>query len=175
MAKIPFTKLNLTVNQEVKTFNYNDLTIEVRQYLPATEKLALVQTVAEAAANESPNYINVLNVDLMIDLAVVNHFTNITFTDKQKENPAKLYDCIHSTGLFDMIKQEMADGVYESIICDVYDILEAYYNYRNSMLGMMEAMQTDYSVLDTQATEIQQKLADPENLALLKDITSKLG
>ena len=90
----------------------------------------------------------------MIDLAIVNYFTNITFTDKQKENPAKLYDCIHSTGLFDMIKQEMADGVYEGIICDVYDILESYYKYRNSMLGIMEIMQTDYSVLDTKATEI---------------------
>lgn len=175
MAKVPFTKLGLTVNQDIKTINWNDQVIEVRQYLTAAETLELVQTVVEAAVNESVNFINPLNVDLMIELAIVNHFTNITFTDKQRENAPKTYDALQSSGLLDQIKENMSKNSYEEIVAYVYDILEAYYKYRNSMLGMMEAMQNDYSVLDTQATEIQSKLANPENMALLKDVMSKLG
>lgn len=175
MAKVPFTKLGLTVNQDIKTINWNDQVIEVRQYLTAAETLELVQTVVEAAVNESVNFINPLNVDLMIELAIVNHFTNITFTDKQRENAPKTYDALQSSGLLDQIKENMSKNSYEEIVAYVYDILEAYYKYRNSMLGMMEAMQNDYSALDAQATEIQQKLSNPDNIALLREITTKLG
>ena len=175
MAKVPFTKLGLTVNQDIKTIEWNEQVIEVRQYLTAAETLELVQTIVEAAVNESVNFINPLNVDLMIELAVVNHFTNITFTDKQRENAPKTYDALQSSGLLDQIKQNMVDGAYEEIVAYVYDILDAYYKYRNSMLGMMEAMQNDYAALDAQATEIQQKLSNPDNIALLREITTKLG
>ena len=36
-------------------------------------------------------------------------------------------------------------------------------------------MGKDYSNLDFEASDIQKKIADPENLSLLKDILTKLG
>ena len=47
--------------------------------------------------------------------------------------------------------------------------------YRNSAMGIMEAISADYSNLDLNATDIQKKLNDPDNMALLKDVLTKLG
>jgi hypothetical protein len=43
------------------------------------------------------------------------------------------------------------------------------------VLGILETIKTDYSDLNLDATEIQSKLADPENMELLKNILSRLG
>ena len=45
MAKVSFTKLGLSKNQDIKTFDYNNETIEVKQYLPIDDKLDLIATV----------------------------------------------------------------------------------------------------------------------------------
>ena len=44
-----------------------------------------------------------------------------------------------------------------------------------SVLGILEAVSKDYSNLDFDATQIQKKMADPENLKLVKDVLTKLG
>ena len=62
---------------------------------------------------------------------------------------------------------KLIDGIEESI--------EAYYKYRNSVMGILENISADYSNLNLDATEIQNKLADPNNMALLKDVLAKLG
>jgi hypothetical protein len=51
----------------------------------------------------------------------------------------------------------------------------SYYNYRNSIRGIIEDVSTDYKNLDFDATQIQEKLKDPDNLTLLKDVVKKLG
>lgn len=47
--------------------------------------------------------------------------------------------------------------------------------YRNSAMGIMERITTDYSNLNFDASTIQKELADPNNMTLLKDILTKLG
>jgi hypothetical protein len=42
-------------------------------------------------------------------------------------------------------------------------------------LGILDAISTDYSNLSLDASEIQNTIADPDNLALLKDVLTKLG
>ena len=38
MAKVSFTKLGLKTNQEVKTIEWNEQIIEIKQYLPIEKK-----------------------------------------------------------------------------------------------------------------------------------------
>ena len=45
----------------------------------------------------------------------------------------------------------------------------------NPIYGILDTVTADYSNLDFNASEIQSKLADPENMKLLKDILTKLG
>ena len=42
-------------------------------------------------------------------------------------------------------------------------------------MGILETITTDYSNLNLDATEIQQKLADPANMELLRSVLTKMG
>jgi hypothetical protein len=42
-------------------------------------------------------------------------------------------------------------------------------------MGILETVSQDYSGLELDAQNIQKSLADPNNMALLKDILTKLG
>ena len=53
--------------------------------------------------------------------------------------------------------------------------IEAFYNYYNSVYGILDNINKQYETMNLDATEIQKKLADPENMALLRDVLEKLG
>lgn len=42
-------------------------------------------------------------------------------------------------------------------------------------MGILDTISQDYSNLNLEASAIQEKLADPENMTLLKSVLSKLG
>jgi len=64
---------------------------------------------------------------------------------------------------------------YNFIIDGINKTVDAVYTYNNSVLGILEAVSKDYSNLDFDATQIQKKMADPENLKLVRDVLTKLG
>jgi hypothetical protein len=51
----------------------------------------------------------------------------------------------------------------------------AFYTYRSSVLGILDMLQADYSDLNLDITELQSKLANGENIDLIKKIIDKLG
>ena len=174
MAKVSFTKLGLKINQEVKVIEFNEQMIEVKQYLPINDKLTLISNVINASADDN-NFANPIKVSVFTTLEILYAYTNINFTDKQKEDPTKLYDTLISSGFVAEVIRAIPEEEYHEVICGVSDSIDAIYTYRNSMLGIMESISTDYSNLDLDAAEIQKKLGDGENIDLLKEILTKLG
>ena len=174
MAKVSFTKLGLKKNEEVGILHINEQDIEVKQYLPINEKLELISSVINSAADEN-NFSNPVKENAFLTLEILYHYTNINFTDKQKEDPVKLYDLVVSSGLVNKVTDLIPEEELDEVINGVAQSVKAIYTYRNSVLGILESISKDYSNLDLDATEIQQKLADPDNMALLKQVLTKLG
>ena len=174
MAKVSLTKLGLKVNQDIKNIEFNEQIIEVKQYLPINEKLELISSVINSAADEN-NFSNPVKENVFATLEILYHYTNINFTDKQKEDPTKLYDLVVSSGLATKVADLIPEEELDEVINGVAQSVKAIYTYRNSVLGILESISKDYSNLDLDATEIQQKLADPDNMALLKQVLTKLG
>ena len=174
MAKVSLTKLGLKVNQDIKNIEFNEQIIEVKQYLPINEKLELISSVINSAADEN-NFSNPVKENLFLTLEILYYYTNINFTDKQKEDPVKLYDLVVSSGLVNKVTDLIPEEELDEVINGVAQSVKAIYTYRNSVLGILESISKDYSNLDLDATEIQQKLADPDNMALLKQVLTKLG
>ena len=174
MAKVSLTKLGLKVNQDVKNIEFNEQIIEVKQYLPINEKLELISSVINSAADEN-NFSNPVKENVFLTLEILYHYTNINFTDKQKEDPVKLYDLVVSSGLVNKVTDLIPEEELDEVINGVAQSVKAIYTYRNSVLGILESITQDYSTLNLDATEIQQKLADPDNMALLKQVLTKLG
>ena len=174
MAKVAFTKLGLKINQEVKNITINEQTIEVKQYLPINDKLLLI-TDALNSSSGGDNYINWIKYDMFMDLGIVEKYTNISFTEKQKEDFLKLYDILNSNSVIAAVVAAIPERECNELREGARRIAQEIYDYKTSALGILETISTDYSNLNMDATEIQQKLADPENLELLKGIMTKLG
>ena len=174
MAKVSLTKLGLKVNQDIKNIEFNEQIIEVKQYLPINEKLELISSVINSAADEN-NFSNPVKENVFLTLEILYHYTNINFTDKQKEDPVKLYDLVVSSGLVNKVTDLIPEEELDEVINGVAQSVKAIYAYKNSALGILESISQDYSALNLDATEIQKKLADPDNMALLKQVLTKLG
>ena len=174
MAKVSFTKLNLKANSDVKTVLWGEQEIEVKQYLGIKDKLSLVEQVINNSHDDN-NFSNPVKLDMFTILAIFDFYTNINFTDKQKEDPAKLYDLLVGSGLADIVMEALPAHDIEDLYDSIMRTSKSVYAYRNSALGILDQMSSDYSNLNLDATEIQKKLADGENVEFLKEVMSKLG
>lgn len=176
MAKISLTKLGLAKDKinSLMPLEWNGQQIEIKQYLPINDKLILISNVINSSLDGN-NFYNPLKIELFTMLAIVEAYTNISFTDKQKEDPCKLYDLLESNGLIIAIINAIPKEEYETLVETIEEQTKSIYSYNNSIYGILDTISQDYSKLNLDATEIQQKISDPENLTLLKDIMTKLG
>jgi hypothetical protein len=174
MAKLSFTKLGLAQNKAVQSINYNGQVIEVKQYLPVNDKLELISSVINLSADDN-NFANPVKVSVFAVLEIISTYTNISFTEKQKEDPCKLYDLFVGNGLSSKILAAIPAEELAELLTGIDDSVNAIYNYRNSVMGILDIVQQDYSGMNLDAMNIHSAIADPENLSLVKDIMTKLG
>ena len=174
MAKIGFTKLSLKRKNEVKTITINNNQIEIKQYLPVNEKLDLIARVINGAHDQN-NFPNPIKIEVIGTLEMIMAYTNISFTEKQKEEIPKLYDLLEENGVIKDIISQIPEDEYNFIIDGINKTVDAVYTYNNSVLGILESISQDYSNLDFDIQKLQNDIANPENLKLVKEVLTKLG
>lgn len=174
MSKLPFSKFALKKQDSIKTVKIGEFDIEVKQYLPVNEKLDLIARVLNGAHDEN-NFPNPIKIEVLGTLEIIMAYTNISFTEKQKEDVAKLYDLLDGNGVVDLIINAIPREEYKFVIDGIDKTIDAVYTYQNSVLGILESVKEDYSNLELDAMKIQKTLADPNNIALLKDVLTKMG
>jgi hypothetical protein len=92
-----------------------------------------------------------------------------------KEDPFKLYDILVSTNIFNDIIECIDENEWLEVQENVWDTIENIYNFRNSAMGLLSYISSDYSAVEMDASKIQSMINNPEALNLLKDVVSKLG
>lgn len=175
MARIPFTKLKCKINAEEVPVQIGEETIAVKQYLPIQEKLGLIGRVIELAHMQDENYSNPVKAAAFRDLEVIFAYTNITFTDKQKEDPAKLYDLLYSTGIIDTVIDNIPEDEYISIVVGVNESIEAVYKYQNSIFGILNGIKNSYKDLEFNVEDIEKTVASLADSPVLKSIANYLA
>lgn len=177
MAKIPFSKLKIKkVDDSIKTVEFEGQTIEVRQYLPIQEKLALISRVVELAHEQDSNFSNPVKADVYTNLEMFKAYTNISFTEKQLEDPAHLYDILLSSGLLEEVYVAIPSDETSAIVRGVTDSIAAFYKYQNSVLGLLDTITSDYNLSQEEIQKIQSsltELSDSPNLKGLMRIVNK--
>lgn len=179
MAKVPFSKLGIKPNFEIveKVFTNakgENITYEVNKVIPFETKVEMVSSIINNSVDENGFY-NPMRVKMYMTLAIVEYYTNFSFTEKMKEDPFKLYDTIVSNGIVANVIDGIDDVEWEDIQDNVWSTIKNIYDYKNSMAGILEMVSTDYSNMSLDATSIRDALADSNNLTLLKDVMTKLG
>ena len=174
MAKPTFAKMGLKAKNDTKIVIIGDQEIEVKQYLPIQKRLELISKVANNSADAN-NFANPVKVEVFFDLEVMYYYTNITFTEKQKEDFIKTYDLLKENGIFDIIIDNIPEGEYESLWTDTWSCISEIYKYKNSILGIMDTIKTDYNEVGSDLDEFLAQMGDEENLQFLKTVVTKLG
>lgn len=152
--KITYASLKLKINTDVKTFKYGDNEIEVLQYLPIEDKYDLINIALQKA--KDGNIYNPVKLAAYFHLYIVMLYTNITFTEKQKEDLFKLYDCLDSNGIINKVLMNMPDGEYDELYHYLKDTMKDKIHYDNTILGVINNV---IESLPLQADEIQ-KIVD---------------
>lgn len=174
MAKLSFTKLGLKPNNEIKTIQFNNCNIEIKQYLPVEDKLQLITSVLHFSHDQN-NFSNPVKVDVYTALEIVMWYTNISFTEKQRENCVKLYDILIGSGLLDMIIKAIPTDEYNSVINAIDKTITSVYKYQNSILGVLNAIASDYSNVTLDLDKIKEKLTNADDISVLKELAEIAG
>ena len=174
MAKIAMTKLGLSKNTDIKIVEFNNQNIEVKQYLPMEDKLNLISDIVNSSLDEN-NFYNPCRIHIFEIINIIMAYTNISFTEKQKEDVLKLYDLLVSSGLAEKIFKAIPADEYNFIIDSTMETIESIYAYNNSVMGILDNVSNDYENLKLDVSELQGEMADENNLGFLREVMKQLG
>lgn len=138
MAKVGLTKLGLKLNEAVETFDFNGETVEVKQYLPIKDKYDLVMITLQKC-NEGGIY-NPVKMSIYFALNVCYLYTNINFTEKQREDEEKLYDLLTCSGLLEKVIAAIPESEYSDIVDFTNETIEMNIKRDLSMAGMLNGL-----------------------------------
>ena len=133
MAKVAFSTLKLKQNKDVKTFKIGDKDIEVLQYLPASDKYDLIMSTLQESY--SSNIYNAFLKEMYFNLNLVFMYTNISFTDKQKEDLIELYDLLECNGVFNEVINLIPQTEYDELKNCLEEIEASMIRYNYSLAG----------------------------------------
>ena len=174
MAKIAYGKLKLQKNISTKEIEWNENKIEIKQYLSLPEKLDFITSVI-AWIQDDNNFINLAKLDAIFEVHIVLYYAEISFTEKQKEDLWKLYDLMHSSNFSIKIIEAIPKEEIELLQKWCYSIINNYYEYRNSVYGILDTVSKDYENLSLNTEKLVQEISNPENAKLLKDVVTKMS
>lgn len=174
MAKVGFNKLGLVKNTEQVDFMWKGQKIEVIQYLPLEKKLEVISNVINESV-DLKGYYAPYRLDLFMTIAIVQNYTNITFTEKQQEDLGKLYDLLVSSGIYNEIKNRIPTSEIDYLQVNIDKTIHSIYEYKNSALGIMDAIAKDYKDVNFNAAQIQEALESGKGLETVREVLDNLG
>lgn len=120
--KIKYSDLKKAValdrKENIKLVDYNGLTVQIKQYLPITEKVGLVSAVYNSAKYEDTdlNIISENTLDIAFKNLLVETYTNLTLS----KNPIESYDMLVDSGLYNVV----CDNIPEKELLDLQQALD---------------------------------------------------
>lgn len=141
MAKVSYANLKLKVDKSIDTFIFQGQTIEILRYLPIEEKYDLIMITLQKA--EENGIYNPLKIDIYFHLYLIYMYSNLSFTDKQKEDELKLYDCLKSNGFVYQFMNCINDEEYNYLFEMMQDTINNYTEHRLSTSAVVQSLIED--------------------------------
>lgn len=170
MAKVSFSKLKLPKPTDVEVIEFNGESIEVKKYISIDDRNALITAAVVDAIGD--NFINPVLLDKHFHLNLVYKSTNISFTEKQREDEGALYDQLLSSGLLDEILLAIGDENYKEIFGQCVEYANKFETSANSLYGILSSI---IGSVPQSMAEAMEKVSefDTSKLSGILEMTSK--
>lgn len=166
MAKVSYNNMKLKINTGTKNIKINENEIEVLQYLPIEDKYDLIMITLQNS--EENGFYNPIKLDKYFHLFIVYMYTNISFTDKQKEDDNKLYNILKSNGILDNVIANMNPDEYDTLFNYLQEIIDMEMEYKHTAAGVLNKIITDLPSQAQAAMDIVENF-DPDKFQAVKD------
>ena len=174
MANVTFSKLNLKKKEEIKTINFNEQEIEIKQYLPIQDKLNVIYNAISKTEDEN-RFFNPVKLECYCTLEIIYAYTNIKFTDKQLEDEAKLFDLMEENGLIDAIFSAIPEEETNFIMDSCVEAAEAIYKFSNSVMGLVQNIVAQRDALSLDLSNFVDTIQDPATKEIVKNLMTQIG
>lgn len=172
MAKVSFASLKLKVKDEVKKININDKEIEIKQYLSAEDKYDLIM-ISLQQSKENGIY-NDFKLDMFLHLNLVFMYTNLTFTDKQREDLPGLYDILETNGIIELVVANIPEDELNIIYASTTEVKNSLVAYENSFAGIANNFITNLPENAQAAADIVDNF-DPDKYSEVVNFAKAIG
>ena len=141
MGKVSYANMKLKVKNEVKTFKFQDNDIEVIQYLSSEDKYSLINITLQKSLEDG--FYNPLKLDVYFHLHLVYMYTDISFTEKQKEDEFKIFDTLKNNNFIDLMLENIPEDEYNYLLKIMEETIEKNEKYKNTVAGIMSKLIDD--------------------------------
>lgn len=166
MAILNYKDLNLSKVNVFKTFKWGDKNIEILNYLPIESKYDVVMITLQRAYEDG--IYNPIKLDMFYHLNLVYAYTNLVFTDEERENESKLYDEMVSSGFMNLFLENINPDEYAEMQEDIDNIIESSMKYRVSAAAIFNKFVDDLPANAEAAQKIIDNF-DPEKYQAVID------
>ena len=159
-----FKDMNLKVKDDIKIVEIAGVKVGVKQYLPAEDKNAILEIAMQQA--DQGTILNTYNLDSLFHLYLVLKYTDINFSDEDKEDMLALFDILESNGIIDAVVRVIPEDEYNTLRDNLMEMVEHYLTYRNSARALVE----QFSSFAPEAAEKIMEMSQNTNVEKLEQI-----
>ena len=166
MGKISYANMKLKVKNDIKTFKFQDNDIEVTQYLSSDDKYSLINITLQKSLEEG--FYNPLKLDVYFHLHLVYMYTDVSFTEKQKEDEFKIFDTLKNNGFIDLMLENIPEDEYNYLLKIMEETIEKNEKYKNTVAGVISKLIDDLPTNAQAAMDIVNNF-DKDKFQAVKD------
>ena len=166
MGKVSYANMKLKVKNNIKTFKFQDNDIEVIQYLSSEDKYSLINITLQKSLEDG--FYNPLKLDVYFHLYLVYMYTDISFTEKQKEDEFKIFDTLKNNNFIDLMLENIPEDEYNYLLKIMEETIEKNEKYKNTVAGIMSKLIDDLPTNAQAAMDIVNNF-DEDKFQAVKD------
>ncbi len=137
-----YKDLNLHTDNDMYFIEVQGKKINIKKYLPINDKKDLVEITLQKAEQADGTYNEIL-IDMYFNLHLIYLYTDIVFTDEDREDEMKLYDELESSGTLERILDKIPDEEYNVLMDYLKAMRKEINSYKHSAAAMVQKLIVD--------------------------------
>jgi hypothetical protein len=167
-----YTDLNLKLNTTTRVISVADQDIHILQYLPIEEKNDIIQL---ALQNSEENGIyNLLKLEMFFKLYIVFLYSDINFSQEEKNNMTLVFDTLESNGIINLVLSEIDDNEMRYLRETLTKTLEMKLKYRSTIASVITGFIENLPINAETAKNTLENF-DPNQFKMIINMAKELG